>query len=102
MRGVYEKRHELIVNTLQRDFADIVDVVPSSVGLHVTALTKGLSTEDVRLVLGRAGGMGLAVQSLATYTFDVAVRPGFMLGFGLIATDRIEEGLRRLRRAFDV
>ncbi len=101
MRGVYEKRHELIVNTLQRDFADVVDVVPSSVGLPVTALSRGLTTENVRHVLSRAADMSLAVQSLAPYTFDVAVRPGFMLGFGLIATDRIEEGLRRLRRAFD-
>jgi len=101
MRGVYEKRYDLIVSTLQRDFADIADVVQSGVGLHVSAFAKGLDAEDVRLALRRAAGLGLAVQSLETYTHDVALRPGFMLGFGCIATEDIEEGLRRLRRAFD-
>jgi DNA-binding transcriptional MocR family regulator len=28
-------------------------------------------------------------------------QPGFALGYGAIGTDRIEEGLARLRRCFD-
>ncbi len=101
MRGVYEKRHDLIENTLRRDFAGILQVLPSSAGLHVGVLARSPDAQDLRDVLARAAVLGLSVQSMASFTTDVPVRPGFMLGFGCIATGRIEEGLRRLRQAFD-
>src|SRR5262249_6462463 len=43
MRALYEERHDVLVGVLLRDFAGLVEVLPSAAGLHVTARTPGAS-----------------------------------------------------------
>jgi DNA-binding transcriptional MocR family regulator len=38
------------------------------------------------------------VLSLSYHYVSMPPRPGLLIGYGAIATDRIEEGLRQLRR----
>ncbi|MBK1789422.1 MocR-like pyridoxine biosynthesis transcription factor PdxR [Prauserella cavernicola] len=96
MRAEYEARHTLITTTLRRDFADRLEVVPSSAGLHITAHVTAHATGDVGATVTRARAAGVAVQSLAEVADDPAARPGLVLGYGAIETSRIAEGLRRL------
>ena len=96
MRGVYQARHERITRLLRTEFKGVLDVIPSAAGLHVTALACGDARDAIGSVIERAAARGVACQRLPTLG-----QPGIMLGFGAIATDRIDEGLHRLRQCFD-
>jgi GntR family transcriptional regulator/MocR family aminotransferase len=97
---VYQERHAIVTNTLTRDFADWLELIPSSTGLHVTALARKASVEQIASIARRAAEMGVAIQTLSLLAVRPIERSGIALGYGGIATDRIEEGLRRLRRCF--
>jgi GntR family transcriptional regulator/MocR family aminotransferase len=101
MRTVYQARRDLLIDVLARDFAGILDVIPSDAGLHVTAIGRNLSTEQLTYAYQRAIEAGVELFRLSMFAFDEPVPPGFVLGFGLIPLNQIEEGLSRLRRCFD-
>ncbi|TVT60871.1 PLP-dependent aminotransferase family protein [Amycolatopsis rhizosphaerae] len=97
---VYAERRERIVTTLQTEFADWLDTVPSAAGLHLSARLKPDTAIDIDAVLQRAGTSGIAVERLAAYYADSRPQPGLVLGYGTIATDDIAEGLTLLARHF--
>jgi GntR family transcriptional regulator/MocR family aminotransferase len=99
LRGVYEARHRLIVDTLHERFAHHLEVVPSATGLHVCALARSGSVEEMADVRARAAAAGVEVDPLARYAVQTA-RAGLLFGYGAIALERIGEGLRRLRECF--
>jgi GntR family transcriptional regulator/MocR family aminotransferase len=101
MRTTYERRHTQVVDGLTRSFADVLDVVPSSVGLHVAAQARSASVKRVKAVLRRASARGVEAFPLSMYAISDDVRPGVVLGYGAIAGEHIEEGLARLRASFD-
>jgi GntR family transcriptional regulator/MocR family aminotransferase len=98
---VYAQRHEMLMEILSRDFADQLTVVPSVAGLHITALANTASVKKISSIARHAGDLGVRVQELSYFAVD-SLRAGLMLGFGAIATARIPEGMRRLRRCFDL
>jgi GntR family transcriptional regulator / MocR family aminotransferase len=100
VKSVYRRRHDLIGHLLVRDFPEHVQLIPSAVGLHMTALARQASTEQIGLVVERAWEAGVAVQQLSSFAGDRPAPAGLVLGYGAIPTDRIEEGLRRLRLCF--
>ena len=44
---------------------------------------------------------GVQIQELSRFAADAPPRSGLVVGYGAIPTNRIEEGLRRLRNCFD-
>jgi GntR family transcriptional regulator / MocR family aminotransferase len=101
MRRVYQERHQLIVGVLADRFTDRVKLIPSSTGLHVTAMVPGVTQAELTAVLERAWAAGVGVMALSRWDAGPPSQPGLVLGYGAIPTARIEEGLRRLRRCFD-
>ena len=101
-RTIYEARHRLIVDILACTFADELDVVPSSVGLHIVALARNASVERIDAVVRRASAAGVECTPLSMYAVKERRLSGLVLGYGAIASERIEEGLALLRRAFDI
>jgi GntR family transcriptional regulator/MocR family aminotransferase len=100
MRAVYQARHQRIVEVLARQFAGLLEVVPSAAGLHLTAVARSASSRELDAVLRRASAAGVEVPPLSMYTVDTPAPPGLILGYGAIPTTRVTEGLRRLRRCF--
>ncbi len=100
MNRVYRERHEMITNILKRDFAEHLEVIPSVAGLHVSAVARSASSEEISRVARRAADVGVAVQELSRFAVN-PTRPGLILGYGAIATAHIHEGLNRLRRCFE-
>jgi GntR family transcriptional regulator/MocR family aminotransferase len=96
----YRERHEMLVNTLTRDFADHLELIPSTTGLHVAALARTASVEQIAAVAQRATEQGVAFQMLSSFAAGRTARAGIVLGYGAITTEEIREGLRRLRRVF--
>jgi GntR family transcriptional regulator / MocR family aminotransferase len=101
MRGVYHERQQRLLAQLHSSFRGVLEVVPSSVGLHLTALAPDFTAERIRSVVERAAANGVACQPLSMYTVGSTARAGIVLGYGAIESERIEEGLVRLRACFD-
>ncbi len=101
MRTVYEARHRRIVDILSSDLADVFEVIPSSVGLHLAALAIDGSVDRVEAVYRRSVAAGVEFQPLARFAVGDEARAGIAIGYGSIPLDRIDEGLRRLRVACD-
>jgi GntR family transcriptional regulator/MocR family aminotransferase len=97
---VYNERHAMVTATLERDFADHLELVPSNTGLHVAALARSASVERIAFIARRAAALGVAIQQLAQFAVDTKPRAGITIGYGALATSRIAEGLRRLRKSF--
>lgn len=95
MRNEYQRRHQRIVATIAAAGDDRLALLPSTVGIHVSAyLPPGT---DAAAVVASARAAGVAVRSLSRYAVGAPVRPGLVLGYGAIPAARIPEGLTRLR-----
>jgi GntR family transcriptional regulator/MocR family aminotransferase len=101
MRRVYQERHQLVLDLLADRFSDLLKPLPSATGLHVTATVPGTTQAELEAVVARAWAAGVGVLPLSTWDAGPPSQPGLVLGYGTVAIDRIEEGLARLRRAFD-
>ena len=97
MRSVYQRRHQLIVDLVDRSFAGVLEVVPSSVGLHLAALAPAAGVDRIEAALRRAASVGVDCQSLSMFSAGDSPLSGIVLGYGAIDSDLIEEGLTRLR-----
>ena len=96
----YAGRHALLAATLEADFADWLEVVPSAAGLHLCARLVDPAIDLDHDVLPRARAAGIAVDSLAEFCAQAPKEQGLVIGYGGIAADRIKPGLRRLARCF--
>jgi GntR family transcriptional regulator / MocR family aminotransferase len=98
---IYQERHEMIVDAISRDFADHLELVPSTTGLHVTALARRMSADQIAAVRRRAAGRGVALYDLSSLSISGSPPAGILLGYSAIPTARIEEGLCLLRACFN-
>jgi GntR family transcriptional regulator/MocR family aminotransferase len=101
MRATYGERHDLIGKLLVRDFARFLTPIRSIAGLHLTALSRGLSSEAIKDVVMAASNRGVEIQELSRFSVDGVTTPaGVVLGYGAIPTGRITEGMRILEQCF--
>lgn len=98
MRTVYAQRHHLVTATIARAFAGQLEPVTSTAGLHIAALAPCATVADIDRVAERALHRGVNIQRLVSFTVTRPPVPGLVIGYGAIPTDRIPEGLHRLRR----
>jgi GntR family transcriptional regulator / MocR family aminotransferase len=100
MRRIYARRHERLLEILERDFRDVLEPVPGHGGLHIAAFLRNGAAHDDTKLAERAAGEEVAVFPL-TYHFRTHLpRPGLLFGYGAIRTVDIEAGLARLLRCF--
>ena len=99
--ALYRERHGILNDIIRRDFAEHLELVPSTTGLHVTALARKMSAHEIADVTRRAVERGVAVQVLSSFALNANPPAGLMLGYGGIPTAKIEEGLCLLRACFD-
>jgi GntR family transcriptional regulator/MocR family aminotransferase len=100
MRVEYQARHSRITDVLRRDFADVLEPIPSAAGLHLSAAFQAGTAADILAAARRARPMGVFCYTLSQFTMETAhaeAQPGLIIGYGAAPLDRIDEGLRRLR-----
>ncbi len=98
MRKLYGERREYLVSGLQRQFAGWLEPIPSTGGLHLTALAA--RPFDVDSLVRVARQRNLDVRSLQTLATTPLPRPGLVLGYGSTGLEGIRRGLIELRRSF--
>jgi GntR family transcriptional regulator/MocR family aminotransferase len=101
MNRVYRARHELITDLLATNFADQLEIVPSAVGIHIGALARRASVEDIRNVARRASTNGVEIHVLSVYACAPPGRAGIVLGYGAIPLEGIPAAMRILQAAFE-
>ena len=94
-RAAYAERHERISSVLRRDFAGVLDVLPSAAGLHLCALLPE-GTDDLAIA-ARAGEAGVGITPLSPLGKASTTKPGLVFGYGGIDASNVDEGLARLR-----
>jgi GntR family transcriptional regulator / MocR family aminotransferase len=99
MRRIYQTRRDRIAAALDSDLGPWLRRVPTVAGLHLAALARSAGAERVEEWVARARELDVAVQSLTTFTHSEERPAGLVIGFGAIPESRIDEGMRRLRRA---
>jgi len=100
----YAERRTRIANALQRDFSEWLELVPSAAGLHLTARVRAKvrARFDLETILARAAANGVNLTTLARYYTEPSITSpaGLLIGYGAIATQKVDEGMRRLAAAF--
>jgi GntR family transcriptional regulator/MocR family aminotransferase len=99
--AIYRERHKMLFDAISRDFTDHLELIPSTTGLHLTALARRMSVDQVAEIARRAANRSVAVQILSSFAVSSPPSAGLMLGYGAIPTVDIEEGLRLLRTCFN-
>ena len=100
MRAVYRRRHDMITEAIAGRLSRHLTLVPSAAGLHVSAIARTASADQVRDVAARALAAGVAIQPLSGFRISQPPRAGLALGYGAIEAEDIGEGLLRLSQAF--
>jgi GntR family transcriptional regulator/MocR family aminotransferase len=90
----------MVTDGLTNEFADHLRPIPSTVGLHVAALARTASVDEIGAVIRRASEAGVQVQTLSRFAIQASPKAGLVFGYGAIPAANIEEGLRRLRLCF--
>lgn len=101
MTEAYRERHEILTSAIGREFADHLELIPSTMGLHLTALARRATVEQLAEIADHAAALGVGVHLLSRFAIRGAPRAGVVFGFGAIPTKQIAEGLRRFRSCFD-
>jgi GntR family transcriptional regulator / MocR family aminotransferase len=100
MRREYAGRRDKVMQTLERRFGQWLDPIHGATGLHVTAFLR-TSLEIETTIAACAEGNGISLHRLSPYYLRHRARPGLTLGYGGVSTERIEEGLQRLRNSIE-
>ncbi|MBZ4418038.1 PLP-dependent aminotransferase family protein [Myxococcus sp. RHSTA-1-4] len=96
MRREYESRHERILEKLTRHFGVWLRPLPSTAGLHLSAMFRAGGRRLEEDVVARAKEAGVGLISLSRYYASTPARAGLVLGYGSVPAARLDEGLRRL------
>ncbi|MFJ8911740.1 PLP-dependent aminotransferase family protein [Amycolatopsis sp. NPDC102389] len=89
----YSMRRDRISAFVRDELRDSLEIVPSSAGLHLCAPVSPHATVTVDSAIAEAARAGVAVESLSRYG---GTRGGLVIGYGLVGSDRVGEGLARL------
>lgn len=97
MRDVYKQRRQLLLNSLQDEFGDWLEPIPSFYGMHVAAVTRVSLNLD--LVTEALLQHNVKVHALTRYYLGPRTRQGLVFGYGAVDLPEISRGLSLLRTA---
>lgn len=97
MRQIYGRRRQFLHGLLRREFADVLEPIPSLYGMHVAAWARDGANLDgaARALASR----GVKIHTLRRYYLGPPSRPGLVFGYGAVDVNQIERGLAALREA---
>ncbi len=85
MRQLYGKRRKVLIESLQKEFGEMLEVHGAEAGMHVTVtIPEGFSDREIA---AKAAAERLWLWPLSPTYFGKKPRQGFVLGFGSTSTD---------------
>jgi GntR family transcriptional regulator/MocR family aminotransferase len=98
MRKLYSERREMMMSGLQAHFSPWLEPIPSSGGMHLTALAR--ESIDIDAIVRSARQRNMDVRSLRTFAENGNGQAGLVMGYGGTGPEALTEGLLQLRRLF--
>lgn len=98
MRKLYSERRELMMSGLQAHFSPWLEPIPSSGGMHVTALAR--ESIDIDAIVRSARQRNMDLRSLRSFWGADNGEAGLVMGYGATGPEALTEGLLQLRRLF--
>jgi GntR family transcriptional regulator/MocR family aminotransferase len=100
MRNVYKKKHDALIQSIQKYFGPQVHLIGQGAGLHVVLELIGNSHSEEELI-HRAQEKEVRLLSLSsTYLNQRGKSSQIMLGFGSMSSDEIDQGVKLLYQAW--
>ena len=95
MRILYRERRSELVNSINREFGPMAEVLGDEAGMHL-AVRLPSAIRDVEIA-ERAARQNLWIWPLSPHYMGGVPRPGFVLGFGSTGIEEIRRSVHRLR-----
>ncbi|MBW4084779.1 PLP-dependent aminotransferase family protein [Paenibacillus sp. S150] len=96
MRLLYQRKHDLLLQAIHTHFGEQASVSGQGAGFHILlTLRSGGSARQLAELAG-AAGIRVTPMSYTWWNRAGSDEPEFIIGFGGIAEEFIEEGIRRL------
>lgn len=99
MRKVYQRKHQLLVNSIIKYMGNKVEIIGQKAGLHLLVKVKNVSTKEL---INKAKKVGVRVYEPPSYYANekIVEQSIVMIGFGGIPEEKIVEGIILLRKAW--
>ncbi len=94
MRRLYEERRKHVISALRSSFANTIEILGDNAGINILVRFRRPVDDEITLKAARELGVGL----IRTSNFYLQQPPGgeFLLNYGGLSHEEIEEGIRRL------
>jgi GntR family transcriptional regulator / MocR family aminotransferase len=96
MRALYAERRERLILALRRHFGNAVEIVSAMAGIHLVVRLP--ASVDDESAAARARASGIACTALSVCCLERPRWRGLILGYGGVASEQIDEAVRRLAR----
>lgn len=99
MRKIYRKKHDKVVTVFSKHYPE-VKITGDSAGMHILMAVP--SNQSEQQLLAAATANGIAIQPLSRYLLEdfPMPQPTFILGFGGLPIQKIEETIHELMAIF--
>ncbi|GIN92301.1 GntR family transcriptional regulator [Siminovitchia terrae] len=100
MRKIYQKKHDLLLQTIKNTMGDYVKITGQNAGLHIVTQIKSRKSADELVEI--AERLGVKVYS-TTANWSIGQEKGnplILLGFGGLSEEQIVEGIELLHEAW--
>jgi GntR family transcriptional regulator/MocR family aminotransferase len=100
MRTLYKRKHDALLNAIDRHFGDSVTILWRGGGLHLVIELADSSVNEKELI-GRAAEKGIRIYPLSdTYHSNSNQPTRIMLGFGKLTPEQLDTGIEQLAAAW--
>ncbi|MGK0271835.1 MAG: GntR family transcriptional regulator/MocR family aminotransferase [Cocleimonas sp.] len=99
-RKTYSKRHDVLINALNKHFGDDVTVQGTNAGIHILAWMNKLHVSQEAELLSLADSMSLGLYTPTSLFEKTPERLGLLMGYGNLSCEKIEKGIEKLAECY--
>ncbi|MQR84717.1 aminotransferase class I/II-fold pyridoxal phosphate-dependent enzyme [Bacillus megaterium] len=99
-RTAYQLKHGTLLAALQKEFNENITISGESAGLHILVRVRNDMNEQQLINAARKQDVSVYGTSRYWLTEVPKKKPHILLGFGSLGKEEIEEGIRRLKKAW--
>lgn len=100
MRTIYAERQLELKRSLKSHFGDVISTSGGNAGLHLTIRFK--DHLELNKMTSTCGAKGVALRDLSLYYQGGCPMPGYVLGYGGIATDRVDQAVGIMAQGYEI
>ncbi|MMZ60344.1 HTH-type transcriptional regulatory protein GabR [compost metagenome] len=100
MRKVYRRKNEQLVASLQHHFSDHITILGHHAGMHLVVQIHSEHSEVELLNIAKEAGIRVASAAFYWNTRKETEQKTFIIGFGGISIELIDEGISLLREVW--